>query len=190
VAAVNIATDKTCLTEFVGGKVGYPVYLTLGNVPKALCRKPSKQACILIAYLPVETDLLKGTDLSKKKIGSRHQALFHKAMRHILEPLIEAGNNGVYMTGGNGEVCHVFPLLATYAADFPEQCLIACAKYGTCPKCQTSAKSLHSPSPGKPRTHQWTLDIMENAKASSNTLGEYYDACMSSEVSGSVYEPF
>ena len=190
VAAVNIATDKTKLTEFTGGQSAYPVYLTLGNIPKALRRKPSKQACILIAYLPVETDLLKGTDLSKKDIGSRHQRLFHDAMRHILAPLKDAGTHGVYMTGANGEVRRVFPLIACYSADFPEQCLIACAKYGTCPRCQTAAKSLHNPTAGEPRTREWTLNTMKQAQDTSQTLGQYYKACMEKEVSGSVYEPF
>ena len=111
-------------------------------------------------------------------------------MRHILAPLIDAGKNGIYITGGNGEVRHVFPILACYSADFPEQCLVACAKYGTCPKCQISANCLNSPKPASARTHQWTLDIMEKARASSETLGQYYSACMEQEVSGSVYEPF
>ncbi len=190
VAPVIIATDKTKLTEFSGGKVAYPVYLTLGNIPKALRRKPSKQACVLIAYLPVETDLLKGTGLSQQQIGSRHQRLFHDAMRHILAPLIDAGKNGIHMTAGNGEVRHVFPILACYSADFPEQCLVACAKYGTCPKCQSPAKSLNSSTPSLPRTQQWTLNVMAEAQKSSKTINQYYNTCMSQDVSGSVYEPF
>jgi len=170
--------------------VAYPVYLTLGNIPKALRRKPSKQACVLIAYLPVETDLLKGTGLSQQQIGSRHQRLFHDAMRHILAPLIDAGKNGIHMTAGNGEVRHVFPILACYSADFPEQCLVACAKYGTCPKCQSSAKSLNSSTPSLPQTQQWTLNVMAEAQKSSKTINQYYNTCMSQDVSGSVYEPF
>jgi hypothetical protein len=35
-APIIIATDKTQLTQFVGGKSAYPVYLTLGNIPKSL----------------------------------------------------------------------------------------------------------------------------------------------------------
>jgi hypothetical protein len=35
-APVILATDKTSLTQFTGGKNAYPVYLTLGNIPKAI----------------------------------------------------------------------------------------------------------------------------------------------------------
>ena len=80
------------------------MYLTLGNIPRSLRRKPSKSACILIGYLPIETELLKATTLSDQKIGSYHQRLFHKAMAHILGPLKEAGTSGILLTGGNGEV--------------------------------------------------------------------------------------
>lgn len=35
IAPVILATDKTQLTQFSGNKAAYPVYLTLGNLPKA-----------------------------------------------------------------------------------------------------------------------------------------------------------
>ncbi|KDR76055.1 hypothetical protein GALMADRAFT_67859, partial [Galerina marginata CBS 339.88] len=139
VAPVIIASDKTQLTNFSGGKSAYPVYLTIGNIPKALRRKPTKNACILIAYLPVESAKLKGSGLSKVNVKIQTQRLFHEAMRLVLSPLIKAGTNGIQMTGGNGEVRKVHPILACYAADFPEQCLVACTKYGTCPKCRAPA---------------------------------------------------
>ncbi|EPS92501.1 hypothetical protein FOMPIDRAFT_1137703, partial [Fomitopsis schrenkii] len=53
VAPVIIATDKTQLTQFSGNKSAYPVYMTLGNIPRSLRRKPSEHACILIGYLSV-----------------------------------------------------------------------------------------------------------------------------------------
>ncbi|KIM44286.1 hypothetical protein M413DRAFT_58649, partial [Hebeloma cylindrosporum] len=132
-APLIIATDKTQLTQFSGGKSAYPVYLTIGNIPKALRRKPSKHACILIAYLSVDkVDRTKMTDIEHR---SRGQRVFHESMRTVLEPLIAAGNQGVDMVGSDGAWRKVFPILTCYVADYPEQCLVACTKYGTCVKC-------------------------------------------------------
>ncbi|KAJ7736378.1 hypothetical protein DFH07DRAFT_693660, partial [Mycena maculata] len=52
----------------------------------------------------------------------------------ILRPLIDAGNNGMEVVGGDGKVRLVFLILASYVADYPEQCLVGCSKYGTCQK--------------------------------------------------------
>ncbi|EMD40220.1 hypothetical protein CERSUDRAFT_40514, partial [Gelatoporia subvermispora B] len=117
VAPVIIATDKTQLTYFSGNKAAYPVYLTLGNIPRAIRRKPSQHASILIGYLSC-------------------QQLFHNSMRIILQPLINAGTHGVKIASGDGTVRIVYPILAAYVADFPEQCLVSCTKHGTCPKCR------------------------------------------------------
>ncbi|KAJ7201715.1 hypothetical protein GGX14DRAFT_371195, partial [Mycena pura] len=132
-APVIIATDKTQLTQFSGGKSVYPVYLTLGNIPKALHRKPSQNACILLGYLSI--DKIPRKNLSKQSVKTRNQKLFHASMRVILQPLIAAGNDGIDVEGGDGQVRRVYPILASYVADYPEQCLVGCSKYGTCPKC-------------------------------------------------------
>ncbi|KAJ7778044.1 hypothetical protein DFH07DRAFT_1036563, partial [Mycena maculata] len=157
-APVIIATDKTQLTQFSGGKLAYPVYLTLGNIPKALRRKPSQNACVLLGYLSV--DKISRNGLSKQGVKSRNQQLFHASMRLILHPLIDAGNKGMEVVGGDGKVRLVFPILASYVADYPEQCLVGCSKYGTCPKCQRGANDLESPNPGLSRTPNWTLGII------------------------------
>ncbi|KAF8257672.1 hypothetical protein EI94DRAFT_1817166 [Lactarius quietus] len=51
VVPIIISSDKMQLTLF-HGKVTYPVYLTIGNIPKAIHRKPTHQAQMLIAYIP------------------------------------------------------------------------------------------------------------------------------------------
>ena len=46
-----ISSDKTRLTHF-REKMAYPIYLTIGNIPKDIHRKPSRHAQILISYIP------------------------------------------------------------------------------------------------------------------------------------------
>ena len=112
VSPVIISTDKTQLTQFSGGKSAYPVYLTIGNIPKGIRRRPSKNACILIAYLSVEKINRTEMNMSDQEHRIRVQRVFHEAMRVVLEPLIKAGNEGVEMTSSDGSVRDVFPLLS------------------------------------------------------------------------------
>lgn len=183
-----IATDKTQLTQFTGGKSAYPVYLTLGNLPKSIRRKPSQHACVLIGYLSV--DKISRHQLSKQEHSARNQRLFHESMRLIMAPLREAGRNGVDMTGGDGRVRKVHPIIAAYVADYPEQCLVSCSKYGTCPKCQCPRDKLQDQQSFARRTQQWTLGIIDQAKRSSGTKREFHKSCMAEGVAGSVYAPF
>ncbi|KAJ3831693.1 hypothetical protein F5878DRAFT_516019, partial [Lentinula raphanica] len=89
VAPVIIATDKTQLTQFSGNKSAYPVYMTLGNIPKTTRRKPGTRACILIAYLPVDKFVKDG--LTKTQLKLRNYQLFHRAMSIVLDSLKVAG---------------------------------------------------------------------------------------------------
>jgi hypothetical protein len=170
---VVIASDKTQLTRFSGNKSAYPVYLTIGNLPKSLRRKPSAHACVLIAYLPVEKPDKKG--LSKKALKLRNYEIFHRSMALVLDPLKSAGDpkgDGIEMVGGDGVVRRVYPLLCSYVADYPEQCLVTCTKYGTCPKCKRTAGELDLPDPGEPRKQKWTLERIKEAQDIAKNQGK------------------
>ncbi|KAJ3711595.1 hypothetical protein C8R42DRAFT_543897, partial [Lentinula raphanica] len=150
VAPVILATDKTQLTQFSGNKSAYPVYLTLGNIPKSIRRKAGSRACVLLAYLSVDKPAKNG--LSQKELKLRRYQLFHRSMAVVLEPLKHAGDPagpGVEMVGGDGSIRRVYPVLATYVADYPEQCLVTCTKYGTCPRCRVKANELQRLKPGE-----------------------------------------
>lgn len=196
VAPVLISTDKTKLTQFVGGKMAYPVYMTVGNIPKRLRRKPSQHACVLIAYLSVDKIDRSAMGMSDQEHRIRVQRIFHEAMRAVLEPLIEAGKKGVEMISSDGSIRDVFPLLSCYAADYPEQCLVACTKYGTCVKCRAKATELGNHQPAEARTAHWTTSIINHASHNAGTFErgarrrEFHTECMSHDVAGTVHRPF
>lgn len=165
VAPVIISIDKTQLTQFSGNKSTYPVYLTLGNIPHALRRKPTQKACILITYLSVSKTV--GEELTKKQKSSHIQQLFHDSMRIVLEPLKKLGKKGMEVVFGDGSVCIVHPILAYYVADYSEQCLVTCAKYGTCPKCHLRESEIGGRRSGRWRTQRETLKVISEASTAS-----------------------
>ncbi|KAH9999164.1 hypothetical protein BJV74DRAFT_877046 [Russula compacta] len=173
VAPLIIATDKTQLTHILDSR----------NLPKSVRRKPSQHACVLIAYLSV--DKISRNKLTQKEQRARNQRLFHESMRVILAPLKLAGENGVEMMGGDGCVRRVYPILAAYVADYPEQCLISCSKYGTCPKCQCPADQLQDPGPFPSRSQLWTSNIIHEARRTTKTTSQFHSYCMERGVSGS-----
>lgn len=165
--------------------------MTLGNLPRALRRKPSEHACILIGYL--SCDKVDSDGISQRKHRALVQQLFHSSVRTILEPLIKAGKEGVEITSGDGTVRRVHPILAAYVADYPEQCLVTCSKYGTCPKCQVPEADLESPEDDLPRTKLWTLDVLRRAKKNANGKTDsapFTKACQELNVSGYAVIPF
>ena len=94
------------------------------------------------------------------------------------------------MCGGDGAIQRVHPVLACYVANYPEQCLVACTKYGTCPKCQTRKEALQEMEQSDARTQKWTTSIINNALSMCNTSSQFYNKCMSEDVSGSLHHPF
>ncbi|KAG2099223.1 uncharacterized protein F5147DRAFT_582721, partial [Suillus discolor] len=178
VAPVIIATDKTQLTQFSGSKSAYPVYLTLGNIPRAIRHRPSQQACILIGYLSV--DKISNSKLSKKEKTSRIQCLFHESMRTILEPLKEAGRTGMDMVGRDGKVRRIPNLWLCSVA------MLTCATK----LCTLPLHCLNAVLCMSPRTQAWTMGVIQDAKAKSHNLHKFHSLCQSKGVSGTVQRPF
>lgn len=122
VAPLILSSDKTRLSQFRGDKSAWPVYLTVGNIAKDVRHKVSFHATVLVGYIPVG----KFDCFSEKACQLAQYQPFHHYMEVILTLIAEAGKTGVDMTCADGKVCWIWPILAVYVADYPEQCLVAC----------------------------------------------------------------
>jgi hypothetical protein len=130
---VHVATDKTRLTNFSGNKQAYPVYATVNLISKAVRRRPNSRAQVLVGYLPVPKLSGFKSDASAKRASHN---LFHDCMSILVKPLIEPGMHGKDMTCADGWTRRIFPILACYIGDAPEQALVTCTKQNYCPKCR------------------------------------------------------
>lgn len=160
VAPVIVASDKTRLSTFSGDKEAWPVYLSVGAIDSRVRRSPSKRVTVLIGYIPC----MKLECFSESRRSVEGNRLFHECMRRILQPLLSAGEKGVRMICSDGCIRRIFPLLAAYIADHPEQCLVTCVKESRCPRCKVPADQRGSPVYSVLRDPEKTLEVLEQEK--------------------------
>ncbi|KAG8725615.1 hypothetical protein FRC09_000002 [Ceratobasidium sp. 395] len=110
----------------------WPVYLTIGNISRNIRRCPSERATLLVGYIPVSN---LGNISNAQERSEAGWQLFHACMESILEPLKTLSRTGMDVLCADGGVRRVFPILAAYIADFPEQALITCVRESCCPIC-------------------------------------------------------
>ena len=129
---ILISSDKTRVVTF-GTKSAYPVYLTIGNIPKELRRKPSRRTHVLLGYLPTNPLHHVSSVTSRRRMLAN---LFHYCMSRMLAPLKQLVETGpINMSTGDGVIRRTFPIFACFVGDYPEQVLAAGCKTGDCPKC-------------------------------------------------------
>ena len=133
-----ISSDKTTITTW-GGKTAYPVYLTIGNLPKDIRRKPSHGGQMLLAYLPTsKLDHITNEAARKRMVLN----IMHKCLKVIFQPLETAGIHGIPMASGDGVLRRGHPLYAAHAGDYMEQIAVVGCKMGDCPQCDQPPNQL------------------------------------------------
>jgi hypothetical protein len=178
VSPVILASDKTELSRFRGDKTAWPVCLTIGNISKHIRRQPARYASILVGYLPVSK-----LDAFENNSVARHR-LFHYCMRRLVQTLEAAGREGIDMVCADGLIRRVYPVLAAFIGDHPEQCLVACCAKNQCPKCHVPADQRGAPFEFPSRNQAQTTRVLR-AQAS----GEYPPKFVA-EGLRAVFSPF
>jgi hypothetical protein len=179
---VIVSSDKTLLTLF-RGKMAYPIYMTIGNIPKDIRRKPSRQAQILIGYIP--TNKLEG--ITNKAARRRALAnLFHGCMSNVLGPISCYGETGIAMMSGDGIWRRCHPIFAIFVGDYPEQALVTCTYNGRCPKCTVPPGRLGEYRLFPPHVQDAAIDAYLLA---DGDVHEFHQACREAGLKP-VYHPF
>ncbi|KAJ3559580.1 hypothetical protein NM688_g251 [Phlebia brevispora] len=167
---IIISSDKTQVTLFRNKSV-YPIYMTIGNLPKEIRRKPSRCGQILVGYLPTtKLEQIKNDDERRRAVAD----LFHACVKKILEPLKSAGINGIPMQSGDGSWRRCHPIFATFVGDYPEQALVTLVRNGACPVCPIPEDELGSGTVLPPRE---LGPIRNTLSAFQNGLEAFEDAC-------------
>lgn len=173
-----ISSDKTLLTQF-RNRSAYPVYLTIGNLPKDLRRKTSLQAQVLLGYLPVtKLEGIKNDEQRRRALTN----LFHVCMTDILKPMSDVAAEGVIMASGDGVRRQCHPLLAAYVADYPEQVLVAGVKNGHCPKGTLPKDLFETEIPCPLRDVDAAVKALNRRTTHPNDYQGYIAACAAADV--------
>ena len=163
--------------------MAYPIYITIGNIPKDIRRKPSRHAYILVGYIPVT----KLTRMPTKAARCRGLAnIFHACMRNVLDPINSYGETGVPMMSSDGIWRRCHPIFANFIRDYPEQALVTCTYGGRCPKCEVPPGQLGEYRAYPPRVQAMAIDTYLLA---DDDIRAFHRACRGAGLKP-VYHPF
>ncbi|TEB23184.1 hypothetical protein FA13DRAFT_1757116 [Coprinellus micaceus] len=171
---IIISSDKTQLTLF-RNKAAYPLYMTIGNIPKELRRKPSFRAYVLLGYLPTSRLSHITCKAARRRCLSN---LYHACLERILRPLQTAGKEGMEVSDGLGMVRCCHPIFATFIGDYPEQVLVTGVITGDCVKCPIPKDQLGDPhsDPGG-RSLKTMLDLLDDFDNVGGSYVQFSQGC-------------
>ncbi|KZV74632.1 hypothetical protein PENSPDRAFT_572729 [Peniophora sp. CONT] len=179
VVPLIISSDKTQLTLF-RNRSCYPVYLTIGNIPKELRRKVSLHGQVLLGYIPVtKLEGIKNVDVRRRALAQ----LYHTCMTDMLAPLKAVAKSGVVLTSGDGARRRCHPLLAAFVGDYPEQILVAGVKYGLCPKGTLDPSQFgNAAARCELRDTEEVVEALETLEGDPQNVEGYVEACQEAGV--------
>ena len=94
----------------------YPLYLTIGNIPKKIRRTYSQHAYVLVGYLPSLNAT--GMEGSKAAFTEARRMLYHECMRMVIRDLDDATQRYT-MTFYRSSCLNLYPDYLIYVLPYP-----------------------------------------------------------------------
>jgi len=134
-------SDQTNLTNFLGDKKAWPVYITIGNLPSARRNSPGSMAVLLLTLLPIPPKFSKSSkaDQCQRKINAD---TLQDVFKLIFAPLQDVAHAGIAIDCADGKVRQCFPMLSAWIADHMENVVLHGLKTNACPKCEVPTHEL------------------------------------------------
>ncbi|KAF8432615.1 hypothetical protein BGX38DRAFT_1077160, partial [Terfezia claveryi] len=133
---VLLASDQTHLTNFSGDKKLWPLYMSIGNIKSSMRNKPTMNAWIPIALLPIppkRLDKIPGNPTEAQELDALQ--VTHEILSSILSPLADASQQGIDMVCCDEKVRKCVPRLSAWLADHMENVMIHGILSNRCPVC-------------------------------------------------------
>ncbi|KAI0365931.1 hypothetical protein BV20DRAFT_953283 [Pilatotrama ljubarskyi] len=145
IASILLWSDSTHLTSF-GSAALWPIYLYLGNLSKYIRGMPTEFAAHHLAYIPSLPDNFKdyykevhrSTPSTDVLTFCKRELMQQIWLLLLDDEFLDAYENGILVTCGDGVVRRIFPRIFTYSADYPEKILLTALKplsKHPCPRC-------------------------------------------------------
>ena len=109
-------SDQTHLTNFLGDKKAWPVYITIGNLLSTRRNRPGSMAVLLLALLPVPPKFAQSSSADKLQRQINADTL-QGVLRLIFSPLQDVALEGVSIDCADGKIRRCFPILSAWVAD-------------------------------------------------------------------------
>ncbi|KAF8415155.1 hypothetical protein EV426DRAFT_541759, partial [Tirmania nivea] len=129
IVPIIYASNKAHLTNFLGNKSIWLLYMTIGNILKDIRRERSTRAWICIGLMPM---------IKIDNVQSRMQ--WHATIHHILRPLRS-------VICSDSFTCKCYLILNSWVADWPEQCTVTLVKQNRYPVCEVLTEEFSNPKP-------------------------------------------
>src|ERR1700677_4175064 len=106
----------------------HPLYMTIGNIHKKICRTYSQNAYRVLAYFAELKRTKQEQEQPAFKLTKKN--LYHMCMSEYLNQLREYGKQGCILKGPDGKLRNCYPVLFSVTMDYPEACLFTLVRYG------------------------------------------------------------